>query len=99
MPLFTEPAATHSPLPSSGLRIDCTNDGSDSHSGQSGGPCEGGEHVDALWSRLSQRYSAVASGTALGFISHGRPDSILSAVEYPALLANPKITSVLTGGK
>jgi hypothetical protein len=61
-------------------------------------PLTPGEAV-AVWSRLSQRFSAEASGTAVAFISHSRPDSIFSAVEYPALLANPKITNVLTGGK
>ena len=54
--------------------------------------------ADAIWSVLSQRYAEGASGTAVGFVEGARPSGIFTTVEYPALLANPNITNVITGG-
>jgi RHS repeat-associated protein len=52
-----------------------------------------------VWSRLSQRFSQQASGVAVGFVSRSRSGSVFNSVEYPELLANPRITNVLTGGQ
>ena len=52
-----------------------------------------------VWSRLSERFASQASGTAFGFVSHMRSGSIFGTVEYPALLSNPKIENVITGGQ
>ena len=46
----------------------------------------------------SQRYAESASGSAVGFVEGANPEGIFNTVEYPALLANPNITNVITGG-
>lgn len=52
-----------------------------------------------VWSRLSERFASETSGTAYGFVTRMRSGSIFGTVEYPALLANPKIENVITGGQ
>ncbi|MGH8020916.1 MAG: hypothetical protein ACREIA_22060, partial [Opitutaceae bacterium] len=52
----------------------------------------------AVWSRLSERFAQGASGNAVGFSQGARAGSIFNTVEYPALLQNPNVTNVITGG-
>jgi hypothetical protein len=51
-----------------------------------------------VWSTLSQRYAASASGNVVGFVQGARPTGIFNTVEYPALLNNPSVTNVITNG-
>lgn len=51
-----------------------------------------------VWSRLSQRFAAEASGNATGFVRGARSNGIFNSVEFPALRANPNVTNVITGG-
>lgn len=56
------------------------------------------EEALAVWAKISHRYASEASGYAVGFAEGASPRSIFNEVEYPALLANPNITNVFTGG-
>ena len=56
------------------------------------------EQATQVWSRLSQRFAAEASGNATGFVHGARAEGIFNTVEFPALRINPKITNVITGG-
>jgi RHS repeat-associated protein len=51
-----------------------------------------------VWSQLSQRYAAGASGTAVGFVNGANAGSIFNTVEFPALLNNKSINNIITGG-
>jgi len=51
-----------------------------------------------VWARLSQRFAQQASGSVVGFVEGAGSGGIFSTVEWPALLENPNITNVLTGG-
>ena len=51
-----------------------------------------------VWSRLSQRFAAESSGTAVGFVKGARPGGIFNTVEYPELVKNSSIVNVVTGG-
>ncbi len=51
-----------------------------------------------VWSTLSQRFAAGASGNAVGFVNGARAGSIFNTVEYPALLNNRNVVNVITGG-
>ena len=51
-----------------------------------------------IWSTLSRRFAAGASGHIVGFVNGARPDSIFNSVEFRALLDNPSVLSVITGG-
>ena len=56
------------------------------------------DQAHSVWFTLSQRYAESASGSAVGFVEGADPEGIFTTVEYPALLANPNITNVITGG-
>jgi hypothetical protein len=51
-----------------------------------------------VWSTLSGRFAAGASGNAVGFVEGARAGGIFNTIEFPALLDNPNITNVITGG-
>ncbi|WP_139943002.1 hypothetical protein [Fulvimonas soli] len=51
-----------------------------------------------VWSTLSERFAASASGNAVGFVQGARAGSIFNTVEYPTLLGNQAIKNVITGG-
>ena len=51
-----------------------------------------------VWSTLSERFAAGASGNAVGFTQGARTGSIFNTIEFPTLLKNPNVTNVLTGG-
>ncbi|MES2407094.1 MAG: hypothetical protein V4528_07210 [Pseudomonadota bacterium] len=51
-----------------------------------------------VWSTLSERFAAGASGNAIGFTQGARAGSIFNTIEFPTLLKNPNVTNVLTGG-
>lgn len=51
-----------------------------------------------VWSTLSGRFAAGASGNAVGFVEGTRAGGIFNSIEFPALLDNPNITNVITGG-
>lgn len=51
-----------------------------------------------VWSTLSGRFAAGASGNAVGFVEGARAGGIFNSTEFPALLDNPNITNVITGG-
>jgi len=51
-----------------------------------------------VWSTLSERFANGATGNAVGFTQGARVGSIFNTVEYPALLRNPNVANVLTGG-
>ena len=55
--------------------------------------------ANAVWSRLSERFAAEASGTAVAFTDGFRARSIFATVEYPTLLRNPSVVNVLSGGR
>ena len=52
----------------------------------------------AIWKQLSERYARNSSGNAVGFVKGAKADRTFNTVEYPALISNPKITNVITGG-
>jgi len=56
------------------------------------------EQATQVWSRLSQRFAAEASGNVTGFVRGARPEGIFNTVEFPAPRANPNVTNVITGG-
>lgn len=56
------------------------------------------DQATQVWSRLSQRFSAEASGNATGFVRGARAKGIFNTVEFPALSTNPNVTNVITGG-
>ena len=56
------------------------------------------DQANQVWSTLSQRFAAGASGNAIGFVNGARPGSIFNTVEYPTLLNNPNVGNVITGG-
>ena len=62
-----------------------------------GSPLSVGQ-AQEVWSVLSGRFAAGASGTAVGFVEGAPAGGIFTTVEYPALQANPNILNVLTGG-
>jgi uncharacterized Zn-binding protein involved in type VI secretion len=51
-----------------------------------------------VWGTLSKRFAEGASGSVVGIVTGSNKDSIFNSVEYDALLKNPKVTNVLTGG-
>lgn len=51
------------------------------------------EEATNVWARLSARY---ASGNTYGFVNGSWMQSIFNIAEYPELLKNPKVTSMLT---
>jgi hypothetical protein len=51
-----------------------------------------------VWAALSQRFAAGASGNAVGFVNGASSSGIFNTIEYPALLENPNIVNVITGG-
>jgi RHS repeat-associated protein len=51
-----------------------------------------------VWDVLSGRFAQGASGTAVGFINGARATSTFNRIEYNALLNNPNIANVITGG-
>ncbi len=51
-----------------------------------------------VWRKLSKRYAEQASGNTVGFVKEARQNGVFNDVEYPALLSNPKVTNVITGG-
>ncbi|MCP3139896.1 RHS repeat-associated core domain-containing protein [Pyxidicoccus xibeiensis] len=51
-----------------------------------------------LWKTLSERFANGASGVSIGFVEGASKGSIFNTVEYPALLRNPNVTNVITGG-
>jgi hypothetical protein len=56
------------------------------------------EQAAQVWSTLSQRFAQGASGNAFGFVNGARAGGIFNTVEYPALLNNPSVVNVITGG-
>jgi RHS repeat-associated protein len=56
------------------------------------------EQAAQVWSTLSQRFAQGASGNAFGFVNGARAGGIFNTVEYPALLNNPNVVNVITGG-
>ena len=58
-------------------------------------PLTRGEAV-AVWSRLSGRFAAGASGTAVGFVQGASPYGVWATTELPALESNPAITNIIT---
>lgn len=56
------------------------------------------DQATQVWSRLSQRFAAEASGNATGFVRGARAEGIFNTVEFPALRTNPNVTNVITGG-
>ncbi len=56
------------------------------------------EQASQVWSTLSQRFAHGASGNAFGFVNGARAGGIFNTVEYPALLNNPNVVNVITGG-
>jgi RHS repeat-associated protein len=55
--------------------------------------------ANAVWSRLSERFAAEASGTVVSFTNGFRAQSVFATVEYPTLLRNPNVVNVLSGGR
>ncbi len=51
-----------------------------------------------VWQTISLRFAQGASGTAVGFINGARAGSTFNTIEYPALLNNPNMRNVITGG-
>ena len=51
-----------------------------------------------VWGTLSKRFAEGASGSAVGLVTGSSNTGIFNSIEYNALLANPKVTNVLTGG-
>lgn len=64
------------------------------------GPASALTRAQALevWSTLSARFAAGASGNAVGFVEGASSAGIFNTIEFPALLRNPFITNVITGG-
>ena len=56
------------------------------------------DEADQVWATLSLRYAQGASGTVVGFVEGASPVGIFSTIEWPALLNNPSVINVLTGG-
>ena len=56
------------------------------------------EQALVVWGRLSERFAQQASGTAVGFVQGASETSIFNTTEYPALLENPNIVNIITGG-
>lgn len=57
------------------------------------------DQATKVWSSLSERFAEGASGNTIGFVEGARDAGIFNTVEYPALLRNPDVTNVITGGK
>ena len=51
-----------------------------------------------VWDTLSGRFAQGASGTAVGFINGARATSTFNRIENNALLDNPSILNIITGG-
>jgi hypothetical protein len=51
-----------------------------------------------VWAVLSERFAQGATGNAIGFVKGARAAGVFNSIEYPALLRNPNVTNVLTGG-
>ena len=56
------------------------------------------EEATDIWTQLSQKFAQEASGNAIGFVNGARANGIFNLIEYPVLLANPKVINVITGG-
>jgi RHS repeat-associated protein len=56
------------------------------------------QQASQVWDTLSGRFAGNASGTSVGFINGARATSTFNRIEYNALLNNPNIVNVLTGG-
>ena len=57
-----------------------------------------GQQASQVWDTLSQRFSAGASGSAVGFVNGARAASTFNRIEFPTLLNNSSIINVITGG-
>ncbi len=54
--------------------------------------------ADHIWIQGSKNFVNNASGTAFGFVKGANPKRVFNTYEFPALLQNPKINNVITGG-
>lgn len=52
------------------------------------------EEVYKVWSMASKRLIDAASGDITAFIDNSHPASVFRMIELPAILKNPKITSI-----
>lgn len=53
------------------------------------------EEAVQVWSK---KFAEETAGNAVGFVDGARPTGIFNTIEYPALLRNPAVTNVITGG-